>query len=88
MRPFRFLASQDGLADARTVIDRARRAESMGYSSLVLSDHLVEQLSPLPVSSRRSRLQHSAFVLDLSCFLIDDTETFAMAPVVERLAGT
>ena len=68
MRPFRFLASQDGLADARTVIARARRAESIGYSSLTLSDHLFEQLSPLPVlatvAAATQRLRVGTFVLN------------------------
>jgi len=50
MRPFRFIGiAADGIVDGRRVADTARRAESVGYSVLVLPDHLVEQLAPVPV---------------------------------------
>ncbi len=49
MRPFRFLADPGEIADGRQLAAEARRAESMGYSAMVLPDHLVEQLAPIPV---------------------------------------
>ena len=68
MRPFRFLASQDGVVDAKTLVSRARRAESHGYASFVVSDHLVEQLSPLPalamIAGATDRLRLGTFVLN------------------------
>ena len=68
MRPFRFLASHDGIADAATVVERARHAEASGYSAFVLSDHLVPQLSPLPtlalVAGATDHLRLGSFVLN------------------------
>ena len=50
MRPFRFLGiAAPTIIDGRELTDLARRAESMGYSALVLPDHLVEQHAPIPV---------------------------------------
>jgi probable F420-dependent oxidoreductase len=50
MRPFRFLgiAALD-IVDARQLTATAQRAESIGYSTLVLPDHLVGQHAPIPV---------------------------------------
>jgi probable F420-dependent oxidoreductase len=50
-RPFRFLgyATSDEDVDGRTLMEQARRAESMGYSAVVLPDHLVDQPAPVPV---------------------------------------
>jgi probable F420-dependent oxidoreductase len=48
MRPFRFLADGFGVVDGKKLAERARHAESIGYSVLVLSDHLLEQLAPIP----------------------------------------
>jgi probable F420-dependent oxidoreductase len=68
VRPFRFLASHDGVADAATVVERARRAEASGYTAIVLSDHLVPQLSPLPtlalIAGATERLRLGTFVLN------------------------
>jgi probable F420-dependent oxidoreductase len=50
MRPFRFLGiAAPSIVDGRQLADIARRAESIGYSALVLPDHLIEQHSPIPV---------------------------------------
>jgi probable F420-dependent oxidoreductase len=50
MRPFRFLGvAAAGVVDARQLTDTARRAESIGYSALVLPDHLIDQHAPIPV---------------------------------------
>lgn len=48
MRPFRFGVRSTGGRSADSWIARARRAEELGYSSLLLPDHLVRQLSPMP----------------------------------------
>ncbi|HVQ96976.1 MAG TPA: TIGR03621 family F420-dependent LLM class oxidoreductase [Mycobacteriales bacterium] len=50
MRPFRFLGlAADGAVDGAALIATARRAESIGYSGLVLPDHLIGQHAPAPV---------------------------------------
>jgi probable F420-dependent oxidoreductase len=69
MRPFRFLGiAAPGIADARQLTDTARRAESIGYSALVLPDHLVEQHAPIPVlatvAAVTERLRVSTFVFN------------------------
>ena len=66
MRPFRFLADVHEIVDGAELASRARRAEQMGYSALVIPDHLVEQLSPVvalsTVAAATSTLRLSAFV--------------------------
>jgi probable F420-dependent oxidoreductase len=47
-RPFRFLAGFQAVVDATALATTARRAESIGFSALVIPDHLIEQLSPAP----------------------------------------
>jgi probable F420-dependent oxidoreductase len=50
MRPFRFLGiAATDFVDARRLADTARTAESIGYSGLVMPDHLVGQHAPIPV---------------------------------------
>ena len=49
MRPFRFLTAVQGVMDGAALAEAARRAEDAGYSTLVVPDHLIEQLSPVPV---------------------------------------
>ncbi len=48
MRPFRFLAEARQVVDGRELAATARRSESIGYSVLVISDHLTDQLAPIP----------------------------------------
>lgn len=48
MRPFTFHAAVQGIFDGPALAATARRAESMGYTSLVVPDHLIPQLSPVP----------------------------------------
>jgi probable F420-dependent oxidoreductase len=49
-RPFRFLGHLGGGGfDARHLTELARRAESIGYSVLVIPDHLVDQHAPIPL---------------------------------------
>jgi probable F420-dependent oxidoreductase len=49
MRPFRFLVSAGEIVDGPTLIEQARRAEGLGYSGVIASDHLLAQLAPLPL---------------------------------------
>jgi probable F420-dependent oxidoreductase len=68
MRPFRFLTEPGEIRDGRTLASEARRAESMGYSAIVLPDHLVELLAPIPVlatvAAATDRLRIAPFVLN------------------------
>ena len=48
MRPFTFLAAVQDVVDGPTLAATARRIESMGYDGLVIPDHLIPQLSPVP----------------------------------------
>src|SRR5258705_5318130 len=47
MRPFRFLAEARAVTDGRSLAERARYAEALGIDTLVVPDHLIEQLSPI-----------------------------------------
>lgn len=68
MRPFRFLAEAVQVADPRRLAEIARRAESMGYDALVFTDHLLDQLAPIPamtaVAAATERLRVGTFVLN------------------------
>ena len=68
MRPFRFLAAIQAIMDGRTLADEARRAEAMGYAALVIPDHLLEQLSPVPamatIAAATTSLRVGTFVLN------------------------
>ena len=68
MRPFRFLAEAGGIADGKALAADARRAEAMGIDVLVLPDHLIEQLAPIPfmatVAAATERLRIGTFVLN------------------------
>jgi hypothetical protein len=48
MRPFHFLAEAREIVEGRELAARARRAESIGYHGLVIPDHLIAQLAPIP----------------------------------------
>ena len=68
MRPFRFLADARGVRSLRELTDTARRAEATGIDTLVVPDHLIAQLSPIPVMAAivavSDRLRVSAFVFN------------------------
>ena len=68
LRPFRFLAGATEIVDGRTLAERARRAESIGYDALVIPDHLLEQPSPIPVmatiAAATERLRVGTFVFN------------------------
>jgi probable F420-dependent oxidoreductase len=49
MHPFRFLADTSDLLDGPALAAFARRAESLGYSALMMPDHLVKQYAPIPL---------------------------------------
>lgn len=67
-RPFHFLASFQDVIDGPALAETARRAESLGYHALVVPDHLIPQLSPIPalatVAAATTRLRIGAFVLN------------------------
>ena len=48
MRPFRFAVRAVGPRSADGWSGLARRAEELGYSALLMPDHLIDQLSPVP----------------------------------------
>jgi probable F420-dependent oxidoreductase len=68
LRPFRFLAEAAGIADGQGLAADARRAEAMGIDVLVIPDHLIEQLAPIPfmatVAAATERLRVGTFVLN------------------------
>ena len=68
MRPFRFLADGREVANARALGETARRAEALGFDALVIPDHLINQLSPVPamavIAAATERLRVGAFVLN------------------------
>jgi probable F420-dependent oxidoreductase len=68
MRPFHFLADAREIVDGRALAATARRAESMGFHELVIPDHLIAQLAPVPamafIAAATERLRIAAFVLN------------------------
>lgn len=67
-RPFTFLAAVQDVLDGRQLGELARRAESIGYHALVVPDHLIPQLSPVPamtaVAMATTTLRVGTFVLN------------------------
>ena len=67
-RPFRFLAEARAVADGRTLAETARRAEATGIDVLVIPDHLINQLAPIPAlataAAATERLRIGTFVLN------------------------
>ena len=68
IRPFRFLADAPEAVDGRSLAAAARRAEAMGIDVLVIPDHLLDQLAPVPfmatVAAATERLRIGTFVLN------------------------
>ena len=68
LKPFQFLADAGGVMNARALAELARRAEAAGYHGLVVSDHLVDKLAPVPamavIAATSDRLRMSAFVFN------------------------
>lgn len=67
-RPFRFSVSGAEPVSAAKLAERARRAESIGYSTYVLSDHLLKLLAPnvalAVVATATEKLRIGHFVLN------------------------
>ena len=67
-RPFRFLADAREIASVAQLTETARRAEVIGIDTLVIPDHLISQLAPVPamaaVAAVSDRLRIGAFVLN------------------------
>jgi probable F420-dependent oxidoreductase len=67
-RPFRFLAEAGAVTDGRALAETARRAEATGIDVLVIADHLVNQLAPVPamatIAAATDRLRIGTFVLN------------------------
>ena len=68
MRPFRFLADVGSIMTGPELAAYAQRAEKSGYDTLVLPDHLIQQLSPVvmmsTVAAATSTLRIAPFVLN------------------------
>ena len=68
MRPFRFLAEAVEVVDGKGLAEKARRAESIGYDVLVFSDHLLDQLAPIPamaaVAAATDKVRIGTFVFN------------------------
>jgi probable F420-dependent oxidoreductase len=67
-RPFRFSVGGGAPQSARALAERARKAESIGYSTYVMSDHLLGGLAPMPalatIAAVTERLRIGMFVLN------------------------
>lgn len=68
LRPFRFLAEAVEVVDGRTFAERARKAEDLGYSVLLVTDHLLDQVAPIPamatIAAATEKLRVGTFVLN------------------------
>ncbi len=66
--PFTFSAAIQGIYDGPTLADMARRAEASGFTSLVIPDHLIPQLGPIPamthIAAATTTLRVGTFVLN------------------------
>ena len=67
-KPFRFLADPSDFTDGASLRDAARRAEAIGYSTLVYADHVVIPFGFVPVlatiAAATDRLRVSPFVVN------------------------
>src|SRR5207247_11348413 len=70
-RPFRFGVSVHGSKSRAEWIGIARQAEALGYSTLLIPDHLGDQLSPIPAlvaaADATSTLRVGSRVFDNDC---------------------
>src|SRR5512146_1844415 len=68
MQPFKFYADAREIVGGRELAEQARRAEAIGYHGLVIPDHLIPQLSPVPamatIAAATERLRIGAFVFN------------------------
>src|SRR6187200_3228572 len=67
-RPFRFAVGSAGLKERAALVEHVRTAESMGYSTFLVADHLLDQLAPLhvltAVAQVTTRMRLGTFVLN------------------------
>ncbi len=67
-RPFQFLGSFQDIQPGAALAEQARRAEAVGYHAMVVPDHLIPQLSPIPamtwIAAATERLRVAAFVFN------------------------
>lgn len=67
-KPFQFLADVREPASMKELTEKVRQAEAAGYQGLVIPDHLIDQMSPVPVMAAiaavSDRLRIGAFVLN------------------------
>ena len=49
MQPFRLMVGYRGLPERSTLLEQARRAESVGFTHVAIHDHLEPQLAPIPL---------------------------------------
>ena len=67
-RPFRLLADARDIATIRELTETVRKAEAIGVDTLVVPDHLIPQLAPMPamaaIVALSDRLRVSGFVLN------------------------
>ena len=67
-RPFHFLADAREIASVAELTETARRAEAIGIGTLVVPDHLIQQLGPVAgmaaIVAVSDRLRVSGFVLN------------------------
>jgi probable F420-dependent oxidoreductase len=67
-RPFRFLADARDVASVRELTETVRHAEAIGIDTLVVPDHLIPQMAPVPamaaISAVSDRLRIAPFVLN------------------------
>ena len=67
-RPFRFLADAREIGSIADLTETARRAEALGIDTLVVPDHLIQQLGPVAgmtaIVAVSDRLRVSGFVLN------------------------
>ncbi|HEV2011854.1 MAG TPA: TIGR03621 family F420-dependent LLM class oxidoreductase [Candidatus Limnocylindria bacterium] len=68
IRPFRFSVGGGEPVSAKALAEKARRAESIGYSAFVLSDHLLNVHAPIPalaaIAATTETLRIGMFVLN------------------------
>ena len=58
-RPFRFGVLAEKARSASEWIETARKAEALGYSTLVMADHFGDQLSPVPALATAAAVTES-----------------------------
>ncbi|HSK92968.1 MAG TPA: TIGR03621 family F420-dependent LLM class oxidoreductase [Candidatus Angelobacter sp.] len=67
-KPFRFLADAREIASLAELTDTVRHAEAVGIDTLVIPDHLIPQLGPIPamtaIAAISDRLRVGTFVLN------------------------